>query len=183
MTIGCLAIGPLEPDLPNPAMAALGEQFESDVVMLDAIAVPEGIYDPKRNQHNSELLLRYLLAHRPDGVDKLLGMTNIDLFIPMLSFVFGQAQLNGGMAVVSTARLRQEFYHLPPLPTLTMQRLAKEAVHEIGHAFGLTHCVNRGCAMSLSTSLQNLDRKDAALCADCRVLLVNRSSSISHHLP
>jgi archaemetzincin len=89
----------------------------------------------------------------------------------MLSFVFGHAQLGGRVAVVSLARLRQEFYGLPPDPGLLRERAAKEALHEVGHAFGLVHCVDSECAMSLSTGIEQVDAKQAAYCDTCRALL------------
>ena len=87
-------------------------------------------------------ILRSLLNLKPEGENRLLGITDVDLFIPMLSFVLGQAQLGGPTAVVSVARLRQEFYGLPPDLPLLRARAVKEAVHEIGHTFGLTHCAD-----------------------------------------
>jgi archaemetzincin len=136
-----------------------------------SIELPACSFDSRRDQHNSELILRTLLALKPPQADRMLGITEVDLFIPMLSFVFGQAQLSGTVAVVSAARLRQEFYGFPPEPVLSGQRLVVESVHEIGHTFGLTHCLDRTCPMSLSTSLRALDMKGSSLCVSCRLML------------
>ena len=87
----------------------------------------------------------------PTDTVRLLGITEHDLFIPMLSFVFGQAQLGGKAALVSFARLRQEFYGIDPADAVFTERARKEMLHELGHTFGLTHCPDRGCPMSLST--------------------------------
>ena len=109
-----------------------------------------------------------MLARRcPADALKLLAVTERDLFIPVLTFVFGQAQLGGRVAVVSLARLRQEFYGLPPNREIFLERAHKEALHEAGHMFGLVHCADRTCAMSLATNIRQIDGKQAAFCAAC----------------
>ena len=85
----------------------------------------------------------------------------------MLSFLFGQAQLDGAAAIVSIARLRQEFYGLPGDEGLLLARARKEALHELGHTFGLVHCPDPLCAMSLSTSLPQVDAKRDEYCESC----------------
>lgn len=131
-------------------------------------AVPVRVASPP--QYSSAGLLVALAAGAAaDAVT--LGVTEKDLCLPMLSFVFGHAQLGGRVAVVSLARLRQEFYGLPPDAVLLQERAAKEAVHEVGHAYGLVHCPDPECAMSLSTGIEQVDAKQAALCRTCRALL------------
>lgn len=140
---------------------------------------PSYAYDVSRKQYSSTLVLRDSIARLPAGPEKLLVLTEADIFIPMLSFVYGQAQLDGAAAVVSFARLRQEFYSLPPNRPLFLLRVRKETLHEIGHTFGLTHCHDPLCTMTLSTNVQQLDFKRAAFCGDCSLLLsesVGRSS-------
>jgi archaemetzincin len=85
----------------------------------------------------------------------------------MLTFVYGQAQLGGRAAIVSLARLRQEYYRLPANPALLQARARKEAVHETGHLFGLVHCEADACAMRLSTTVRQIDLKSELLCAAC----------------
>jgi archaemetzincin len=94
-------------------------------------------------------------------------LTARDIFIPMLSFVYGQAQLNGPAAVVSVARLRQEYYGLPANPQLFLLRVRKELLHEVGHTLGLTHCPDGLCTMTLSTNIHQLDQKSAEFCPSC----------------
>jgi archaemetzincin len=88
--------------------------------------------------------------------------------VPVLTFVFGEAQLDGNCALVSTARLKEEFYGMPPRRELARERLIKEAVHELGHTFGLRHCADWRCVMSSSHAVERLDVKGAAFCALCR---------------
>jgi len=138
-------------------------------VPLGALEVPEVDYafDAVRQQFASTTVLESLSRACPPDAAKLLAVTARDLFIPVLTFVFGQAQLNGRVAVVSLARLRQEFYGLPPDPAIFLHRAAKEALHETGHLFGLVHCHDPACAMSLSTGVRQIDRKQAAFCKPC----------------
>ena len=124
---------------------------------------------PARSQYGSIPVLEMLARGTalPDAC-KLLAVTERDLFIPVLTFVFGQAQLGGRVGVVSLARLRQEFYGLPPDREIFLERAYKEALHETGHLFGLVHCADRSCAMSLATNVRQIDRKTAAFCAPAR---------------
>ena len=120
-------------------------------------------FDARRGQHASRAVLGWLDARRPSEGTKVLGITDVDLFIPVLTFVFGEAQLGGALAVVSLARLRE-----PASEALLRGRLLKEAVHELGHTFGLVHCASMACVMARSPGLGAVDRKDDQLCPDCR---------------
>ena len=94
-------------------------------------------------------------------------MTSLDLYIPILTFVFGEAQLGGTSAVVSYHRLRQEFYGLPADMDLLANRLLIEAVHELGHTLHLTHCQDYRCVMAASHAVEWIDIKDSGFCDDC----------------
>lgn len=98
----------------------------------------------------------------------LVGVTDVDLYIPILSFVFGEAQLGGHIAVVSYHRLHQQFYGLPRDDSLLRERLVKEAIHEAGHTLGLTHCDDYDCVMAASHAVEWLDLKGAGFCGACR---------------
>jgi archaemetzincin len=160
------SLGSVEPEV----MAALGgwleAAFEAPVRNIE-LPDPEFAFDPARNQYGSIPVLEMLLRRMPADALKLVAFTQRDLFIPVLTFVYGHAQLGGKAAVVSLARLRQEFYGLPANQEVFLQRAHKEALHETGHAFGLVHCAERSCAMSLATNIRQIDMKQAALCAAC----------------
>jgi len=111
-------------------------------------------------------LQRLERASDPDA--RILGVTAWDLYVPVLTFVFGEAQLDGNCAVVSTARLGEEFYGLPPRADVLRDRLLKEAVHELGHTFGLRHCNDWRCVMSSSHGVERLDVKSADFCPACK---------------
>jgi archaemetzincin len=126
---------------------------------------PVDAFDARRQQHSSTRILRWLIAKRPEAAHKMLALTDVDLFIPILTFVFGEAQLNGIAAVVSTARLRTD--HGASNVRLLTPRLAKECVHELGHTFGLIHCDHPGCVMTRSVNVFDVDAKTASLCDGC----------------
>jgi archaemetzincin len=162
----------------NPdAMAYLHERmapaFGVEVRRLELPGL-DFAYDARRGQYGSIPALGLLLERCPPDALKLLAVTECDLFIPALTFVYGQAQLGGRVAVISLARLRQEFYGLPPNREALMQRAWKEVLHETGHTFGLVHCADRNCAMSLATNIRQIDAKRAQFCAICAARLQRR---------
>ncbi|HVO09335.1 MAG TPA: archaemetzincin [Vicinamibacteria bacterium] len=171
MSVALVAVGPV----PEPPLARIEEcvraAFRLEVRRLSPVAEPAEAYVPSRGQWSSSELLRVLLQQRPPGCSRLLGVTERDLFVPVLSFVYGQAQLGGAAAVFSLARLRPEFHALPSDAAALQRRAAVEAVHELGHTFGLVHCRRPHCPMSLSVDLADLDRKTAELCPGCSALL------------
>ena len=127
--------------------------------------------DAGRGQYHSTAIIQRLeRAADPDA--RVLGVTACDLYVPVLTFVFGEAQLDGSCAVVSTARLKEEFYGLPQRQDLLLERLVKEAVHELGHTFGLRHCTDWRCVMASSHAVERLDVKGAEFCRSCRKTVV-----------
>jgi archaemetzincin len=144
----------------------LAREFHVPVLPIELPPI-DFAYDSARAQYASIPVLEMLLRRCPGDGARLLAVTTRDLFIPVLTFVFGHAQLGGRAGIVSLARLRQEFYGLPPDQDIFMARAAKEAVHETGHLYGLVHCTDRACAMSLSTGVLRVDSKTAHLCPSC----------------
>jgi archaemetzincin len=128
-------------------------------------------FDGYRNQYNSTLLLAKILETYPAAGGKAVGITSVDLFVPVLTYVFGEAQLDGTSAVVSSFRLNESFYGFDPNPVLEQQRLLKETVHELGHTFGLIHCHNPECVMHTSTSVEEIDLKSERFCGECAASL------------
>jgi archaemetzincin len=152
---------------------SIEEQFEIEVRILQDRGPPEFAYDPVRRQYNSNLILKMLMETAPPDALKILGVTNLDLFSPIFSYVFGEAQFGGKCAVVSSFRLRglSEGTRQPNCPPL-LNRLEKEVVHELGHTFGLSHCADPDCVMSYSKGIQCADRKFAVFCPACRDLML-----------
>ncbi len=151
--------------------AALEEVFPFEVELLRLSFDLNALFNSRRNQYHSTEILENLLKQMPADTERILAVTDLDLYIPILTFVFGEAQLQGHAAVVSCHRLRTEFYGLPKNTPLLMERLVKEAVHELGHTFGLVHCENPTCVMHASTYVEEIDLKSYHFCPDCQGLL------------
>jgi archaemetzincin len=169
--ISIVALGAVHEEVLSALEMCLWQSFGFEIRRLDPEPEPKYAMDSQRGQYSSVLMLRNLVGRVSSEDIRLIGVTEKDLFIPMLSFVFGQAQLSGPAAVVSLARLRQEFYGLPANQVLLISRAIKEAVHEVGHTFGLTHCADTGCPMSLSNNIRHVDTKGEELCKNCSILL------------
>ena len=125
------------------------------------------VYDTVRNQYNSTGLLLQLIDDIPSETLKILGVTELDLFIPIFTFLFGEAQLNGTGALVSAHRLHNRFYGIPENKELIEMRLQKEGIHELGHTFGLIHCFSLNCVMKSSTYVEEIDQKPSNFCRVC----------------
>jgi len=113
------------------------------------------------------LILKDLITHRPEGALKFMGVTQVDLFVPILKYVFGVAQLEGPCSVISLHRLRPQYYEAPPNPDLFIERVKKTALHELSHSLGLTHCRDRSCVMHSSTNIEDTDYKKSLFCPTC----------------
>jgi archaemetzincin len=159
--------------------SAAAEWFPLPIRRLPPLSVPGDAYDPKRGQYQSVEMMKMLAQRAPCDATRVLGVTDVDLAIPMLSFLFGQAQLDGPIAVVSLFRLHQEFYGLPPDEGLLRERTVKEILHELGHTFGLTHCSESKCAMSLATHIELVDAKAEQYCSRCGHQLVQRFAALN----
>ncbi|MBI4863917.1 MAG: hypothetical protein HY815_27210 [Candidatus Riflebacteria bacterium] len=129
---------------------------------------PRFSFDSKRKQYSSPALLESLRMRSVERAVRVLGLADVDLFMPVLTFVFGEAILGGGAAIVSIRRLWQSFYGLPENPALTRARAAREAVHELGHTLGLIHCPYYSCTMRSTRSVEEIDLASGGLCGPCR---------------
>lgn len=132
---------------------------------------PRYAYNDTRCQYNSKLILKHLLEHDFPDTLRLVGVTGVDLYVPILQFVFGLAQIQGQCAVISLHRLWPEFYDRPPDRDLLLARVEKTALHELGHTFGITHCRDRRCVMYSSTRIEDTDVKPPDFCPTCSDLL------------
>ena len=152
----------------------VAEVFGVETKIQKASISVERAFDQSRGQHNSTALVAQVLKAFPDSRDKYILVVEVDLFIPVLTFVFGEAQLNGTAAIVSTHRLQNQFYGLAHDYPLMLARLEKEIVHELGHTFGLYHCRQFECVMRSSTYVEEIDLKRSVLCPACRSLLAHQ---------
>ncbi len=148
--------------------AELGQKFSLPCALLPLKKDLSFAFNPRRNQYLSTIILKGLKFEIPGDCLRILLVVDQDLFVPDLNFVFGEAEIGGPAAIISLSRLRPEFYHLKPDRNVFRERTAKEAVHELGHTFGLGHCGNSTCVMFFSNSLLDTDRKKSDFCLACR---------------
>jgi archaemetzincin len=127
-------------------------------------------YDAERKQYLSSKLLTSL--GKAERETRVVGIADVDLYVPRLNFVFGEADVVSGTAIVSLCRLRQEYYGMAPNEALFLERATKEIVHELGHTFGLGHCTNNKCVMHFSNSLADTDLKEPHFCNMCRPKII-----------
>lgn len=168
------AIGTVSPALIDLIERRVAEVFGVAVSRYAPGFAPDVAFDANRQQHDSTLLLEALLNGLPGDQSRVIGVTEFDLFVPVFTFVFGEAQLRGRVAVMSVCRLRNSFYGLPDDYDLLGSRAVKEAIHELGHTFGFVHCHNPACVMSASPGVEEVDLKQEDFCGACRRTLVTR---------
>lgn len=178
MKIGLLRIGNPEQRLVQDLIADLEDALPGSIELLPGVLDPAPACHYERQQYHSSELLERMRQFARGSCTRLLGITDRDLYIPILTFVFGEAQMEGPCAIVSTFRLRQEFYGLPAESALLRERLLKEAAHELGHTFGLVHCDDYGCLMASSHSVEWIDLKGNRLCSGCRAQLMAGDAAV-----
>lgn len=162
-----LPVGSVDARLLEWLRQALYEKFRVPAEILSPALDPSFALHAERQQHHSSEILGAMQRYVNASTWRLLGVTQSDLYIPILTFVFGEAQLGGKAALVSYHRLQQEFYGLPEDMDVLANRLLVEAVHELGHTLRLTHCHDYRCAMAPSHAVEWIDIKDSGFCEEC----------------
>jgi archaemetzincin len=175
VVIQVIRIGEVEGSLLEGLVRPLSECFPQEVVPGSTLPIPAECWNRRREQYAAEVLLR-LVPPGPAGA-RTLCLVDLDLFVRDMAYVFGVADEGAGKAVVSLWRLKPEVYYLPPDDTLLGRRLLTEAVHEIGHTYGLGHCTSGACAMRFSLTVAETDAKGPRLCRSCRAAVERAASS------
>jgi len=165
-------------DMLEKMLGTIGRRFRAEAHLSTHPMDLSPYFDPVRSQYNAnEIIQKLNRFHQEDG--KVLGITELDLFIPVLSYIFGQAYLGGSAALVSGHRLHNQRYGLPEDEGVYAERLMKCMIHELGHAHGLKHCLKPGCVMVATTYVEEMDQKSDTFCYQCQDLL----SQLSSHRP
>jgi archaemetzincin len=146
---------------------AVRMEFHASVNIKEGHLDLSEFYDPIRRQYNGVKLLKEVDIMFSSESSKILGLFSVDLFIPILTYIYGQAFLNGRTGIASLYRLSNERYGMNSNDKFILERFIKEVIHELGHTFGLIHCHNPTCVMRSSTYVEDIDQKSANLCLKC----------------
>jgi archaemetzincin len=175
--IRLLPFGSVSAELLVELREGLRREFAVPCEILQAEPDPRFAFNSTRQQYLSTEILVSMIARGTPGSWRLLGVTLADLYIPILTFVYGEAQLQGNCALVSAHRLHQEFYGLPSNTAMVHDRLLKEATHELGHTLTLSHCEDYQCVMSPSHGVEWIDLKTSHFCSACRSTVLTRMAA------
>jgi len=164
--IEVVPVGDVPTALLSGLLPAIEAHFPRRIARLAYRGLPRPDYAfvPDRNQYLSEIILGEL-AGLPSRAERVLGVVDLDLFAWPAPFIFGQAETGRPVAIIALRRLRPEFWHRPANSRLLLRRAVKEAVHELGHTYGLPHCPDPTCVMHLSIVLADSDFKGDRFCA------------------
>lgn len=177
--LGLVPLGHVDLQVLQHVRTAITEFLSLPVRILPPRPLPPHTYHLFRNQYHSTRLLEYLLSEDHAEPFRVLGITTVDLYIPIFTFVFGEAQLDGKAAIISTFRPEGGADNIRPPRPIFLERLVKLSLHELGHTFNLPHCRQDGCLMGFAANLEILDQKNLELCEYCRILLVDYFNAVN----
>ncbi|GAN32063.1 MAG: hypothetical protein DYG83_05180 [Candidatus Brocadia sp. AMX2] len=163
-------LGPVPKEVLHFLQIELTQRLGFHIQVSKANPLPQYAFNPGRNQYYSTKILERLRGLKVKDA-WVLGIIDTDLYVPELNFAFGEAYIADKVCIISLMRLRQEYYGLPKNENLFLLRTLKEAIHEIGHTYGLGHCKDPRCIMRFSNSLRDTDIKGPDFCSRCMVKL------------
>lgn len=176
------AIGDVDEALILPVCRHIEQVFGYSTVPMRLLKDLGFAFDPERLQYHSTKILEKLASVAPEDALRVLAIATVDLFIPILTYVYGEAQLGGKACIISTHRLCEELNPVKGKEILQF-RIYKEAVHELGHTFKLKHCKDQSCIMHYCRSIRDVDRKSDQLCRYCRILLEDEIKRLAKNRP
>ncbi|HUW91690.1 MAG TPA: archaemetzincin family Zn-dependent metalloprotease [Bacteroidales bacterium] len=162
------SFGIFEKDLLDRLAISVTNEYHQPVSLVESHFDLNPFYSPGRRQYDANQLLKHISSYGPPEPAKTLGLFRVDLFIPVLTYIFGQAMLGGNTGIASVYRLKNELYGMKKDDGLMAERFSKEVIHELGHTFGLIHCHVSTCVMRSSTYVEDIDQKSLHLCSKCQ---------------
>jgi archaemetzincin len=166
-SIAVLPVGELPHEAPRIVAEHIAALLNLSSDILPAVSIPSGAYDEVRSQYDAGRMIQALETLVPAAYEKVIGLVNVDLFIPIFTHVLGEAQVGGRFAIASLFRLRKARDGTPPSEKKIFNRLVKVAVHEIGHLFNGGHCMDKTCLMNFSGNVRDLDDLPLKFCLYC----------------
>ena len=173
-----IPIGNIDNKILEYTQIEIENRFNVSVEIGRQLDDPAYAYHKHKKQYNSTKILKKIHKLKLTGYDRILGIVDVDLYVPERTFVFGGADVKKKVSVISLTRLRQEFYDLPEDTALFKYRTIIEAVHELGHTYGLYHCKNSECVMFLSNTIGDTDHKGADLCSNCERIMEEKKEIV-----
>ncbi|MFQ5688045.1 MAG: archaemetzincin family Zn-dependent metalloprotease [Candidatus Scalindua sp.] len=171
-----IPVGTIDKEILHYTQKELEDRFNVKIDIGRQLEDPTYAYHKQKRQYHSTKILKRIQKLRLTGYDRVLGIADVDLYVPERTFVFGEAVIKKKVAIISLTRLRQRFYNLPEDLTLFRKRIIIEAVHELGHTYGLRHCTNNKCVMFLSKVLSDTDQKGSVLCSNCNAIMEDKKT-------
>ncbi|MBS0011759.1 MAG: archaemetzincin family Zn-dependent metalloprotease [Bacteroidales bacterium] len=169
--------GHFEKDVIDKISADISRFFDFPVDVKDCSLNLASFYNPSRRQYDANMTIKAIAELAFPGAVKTIALFRVDLFIPILTYIFGQSMVDGRTGIVSLYRLRNELYGLEQDNRLLTERFRKVIIHELAHAFGLIHCLNPACIMRSSTYMEDIDQKEMEFCLACQDELDKRLHS------
>jgi len=145
----------------------LSKRFSSGIHVIDLELNLDDFFSIDRKQYFSTQIIAEAMRFTHGFNGKIILLTDVDIFVPALTFIFGEAQFNGKHSVLSVCRLHEEFYSGISNEKLLLERTIKEALHELGHCYGLRHCIDWDCVMHSSPGIEEVDIKKNTFCRKC----------------
>jgi archaemetzincin len=170
-TITLIAYGQFDMEFLERIAAEIATEMDYPVSLRRGHLDLSDFFDPNRRQYNGNELIKIVDAMAPPEASKVMGLFTVDLFIPILTYIFGQAFLNGRTGIASLHRLKNEYYGMKPNKFLLFERFKKEIIHELGHTLGLKHCYFPPCVMQSSTYVEDIDQKEPGFCPQCLAIM------------
>lgn len=170
-SITLLSCDHFKKDITDCIAEDIHREFHSAVILQEYNIDISIYYNPRRRQYDANGILQAISSITSNSPTKTIALFRVDLFVPILTYIFGQAFLNGKTAIASFHRLRNEHYGLKKDNAIRNERLRKVVIHEIGHMFGLIHCHNPVCVMRSSTYVEDIDQKEIHFCQKCQTQL------------
>lgn len=179
--ITLISFGYFEKELLELIVEDVEREFQLPVVIREGHLDLSEFYDGARRQYDGNRLIKEIESRYAENTNKTLALFNVDLFIPILTYIFGQAYLGGRSGIASIYRLSNESYGLKSDKKVFVDRIRKEVMHELGHTFGLIHCRNISCVMRSSTYVEDIDQKESGLCHQCKSDLLTLQPPSAKH--